>query len=174
MCETRDLRIKWPHWHTLIFECYGEVKGNALIRKLAMRICGSKIWEELHLLISKQILVEVEHVKAHRTKKDKHEMTHFEKFVTDGNEKADELAKAREMLDEGFMAEAGAKRVQQEREEVFAALQYAARCHYLVEAWKAVKRSSRSQEKSEFSWTSKKKKRNIERSGVPRPTRIDV
>ena len=20
MCETRDLGIKWPHWHTLIFE----------------------------------------------------------------------------------------------------------------------------------------------------------
>ena len=60
------------------------------------------IWEELHLVVSKEILVEVEHVKAH----DKKEMSRFEKFVTDGNEKADELAKAGAMLDEGLMAEA--------------------------------------------------------------------
>ena len=33
-------------------------------------------------------MVEVEHVKAHRTEKDKREMSHFERFVTDGNEKA--------------------------------------------------------------------------------------
>ena len=32
---------------------------------------------ELHLLVSKEILVEVEHVKAHRTKKDKKDMSHF-------------------------------------------------------------------------------------------------
>ena len=44
--------------------------------------------EELQLLTSKEILVEVEHVKAHRTEDDKKYMTHFEKFVTDGNEKA--------------------------------------------------------------------------------------
>ena len=57
----------------------------------------------------KEILVEVEHVKAHRTKKDKNEISHFERFVTDGNEKADELAKTGAMLDEGFMAEARAE-----------------------------------------------------------------
>ena len=62
------------------------------------------LWEELHLLLSKELLVEVEHVKAHRTKKEKKEMSHFEKFVTEGNEKADELAKKKKqsMLDEGF------------------------------------------------------------------------
>ena len=38
----------------------------------------TKIWEELHLLTSKEILVEVEHVKAHRTKKDKKDMSHVE------------------------------------------------------------------------------------------------
>ena len=32
-------------------------------------------------------------------------MSHFEKFVTEGNEKADELAEAGAILDEGFMAE---------------------------------------------------------------------
>ena len=56
-------------------------------------------------IVSRDIVVEVEHVKAHRTKKDKKEMSHFEKFVIEGNEKADALAKAGAMLDEGFMAE---------------------------------------------------------------------
>ena len=60
--------------------------------------------------------MEVEHVKANRTKIDKKDMSQFEKFVAKGNEKADELAKAGTMLDEGFMAEARAKTVQQERE----------------------------------------------------------
>ena len=40
------------------------------------------------------------------------------------------------MMDEGFMAEVSAKTVQQEREEVYAALQYAASFHCLVEGWK--------------------------------------
>ena len=53
-----------------------------------------------------------------------------------GNEGADELAKAGAMLDEGFMAETTAKTVQREREEVYAALQYAASFHCLVEEWK--------------------------------------
>ena len=51
----------------------------------------------------------MEHVKAHRTKKEKENMSQFEKFVTEGNEKAHELAEAGAMLDEGFMAEARAK-----------------------------------------------------------------
>ena len=72
--------------------------------------------QELHLLTSKEMLVEVEHVKAHRTKKEKKEMSQFEKCVTEGNEKADELAKAGAMLDEGFMSETRAKKVRQERE----------------------------------------------------------
>ena len=62
-------------------------------------------------------------------KKDKKEMSNFEKLVTEGNEKADELAKVGATLDEGLMAEIRAKTVQQEREEVHAALQYAASFH---------------------------------------------
>ena len=50
---------------------------------------------------------------AQRTKK---EMLQLEKFVTEGNEKGDELAEAGAMLDQGFMAEARAKIVQRERE----------------------------------------------------------
>ena len=75
-----------------------------------MQTCG-KIWEELHELAKRGILVEVEHVKAHRTKKEKEKMTQFERFVTEGNEKADELAKAGAMMDEGFMAEARADKL---------------------------------------------------------------
>ena len=79
------------------------------------------------------ILMELVNVKAHRTKKEMKNTWHFEKFVTEGHEKADDLAKEG---DEGFMAEARAKTVQQEREEVYAALQYAASFHCLVEQWK--------------------------------------
>ena len=92
--------------------------------------------EELHLLTSKEMLVEVKHVKAHRTKKDKKEMSQFEKFVAEGNVKADELAEAGAMFDQGFMAETRAKTVKREREEVYAALQHAASLHCLVEEWK--------------------------------------
>ena len=80
--------------------------------------------------------MEVEHVKAHRTKKEKKNMSLLEKFVTEGHEKADELAKEGALLEKGFMVEASAETVQQEREEVYAALQYAASIHCLVEEWK--------------------------------------
>ena len=55
------------------------------------------------------------HVKAHRTKKEKANMTQFERFVAEGNEKADQLAKAGAVLDEGFMAEVRADTKKQER-----------------------------------------------------------
>ena len=70
-------------------------------------------------------MVEVEHVTAHR-----------KRFVTKGNEKSDELAQAGAMLDDGFMAEARAKTMQQEREEVYVALHHAASFDCLVEQWK--------------------------------------
>ena len=50
--------------------------------------------------------------------------------------KADELAKAGAMLDEGFMSETRAKTVQQERDEVYAALQRTTSFHCVVEEWK--------------------------------------
>ena len=59
-------------------------------------------------------------------------MTKLERFVTEGNEKA----KAGAMLDEGFMAEARAEALKQEREEVYVALQFAASYHCLAEEWK--------------------------------------
>ena len=59
----------------------------------------------------------------------------FEKFITEGNKKADELAKGGALQDTGFMAEARPETMQQEMEELYAALQYAARFHCLVEEW---------------------------------------
>ena len=59
--------------------------------------------------------MEVAHIKAHSTKKEKEKVTKFERFVTEGNEKADELAKAGAMMDEGFLEEARAETVKQER-----------------------------------------------------------
>ena len=107
---------------------FGEEKESAIKPRADDADVWIKIWEELHYLAERGILVEVEHVKAHRTTKEKKEMSHLEKFVTEGNEKADEMAKAGAMLDRGFMAEARAKTVQ-ERQEVYAALQYAASFH---------------------------------------------
>ena len=57
------------------------------------------IWEESNKLRSKEILIENQHVKAHRTEKEKQQMSLFDKFITEGNEKADELAKEGAMLD---------------------------------------------------------------------------
>ena len=91
--------------------------------------------EKLHRLAARDGGRGGEHVKTHRTKKEKNEMSRFDKFVTEGNQKADELAIERGMLDEGFMAEARAKTTQQEREEVYAAVQYATSIHFFVEEW---------------------------------------
>ena len=93
--------------------------------------CGQKMGR-IAPSVSKEILVEAEPLKVHRSKKDKIEMSQYEKFVTEANVKADELAKEGAMLDEGLMAEARAKTVQQEVAEVCAALQYAASFHCLV------------------------------------------
>ena len=120
----------------------------------------------MHVLMSREILVEVEHVKAHRTKKDKNEMSHFEKFVTDGNEKVDELAKAGAMLEEGFVAGSGQKTVQQEREKK--CTQPCSTQPACTVWWKngtIVKNSSRSQNKSEF-FVNKKKGGNQTSNGV--------
>ena len=85
---------------------YGEEKENALIRKQEMLICGLRSGKNCTILQQETFWWKWSKGTLHREKK---EMSHFEKFVTEGNEKADELAKA----DEGFMAETRAKTVQQ-------------------------------------------------------------
>ena len=103
-----------------------------------------KIWEKRDNLAAGDILVEVEHVKEQRTQEDKKEVSHFEKFVTEGNEKADELAKEGALWCEGFMAEVRAKTVQQERRSA----RSLALSHCLVEEnGRIVKSSCRSQKK---------------------------
>ena len=92
-----------------------KVKKSVLSQELEMQTCGSckgTPYEE------------------------KEKMTKMERFVTEGNEKADELAKAGAMLDEGFMAEARAETLKKEREEVCVAVQCAASFHRFVEEWK--------------------------------------
>ena len=80
--------------------------------------------------------MEVAHVKAHRTKKEKEKMTTIERFVTEGNDKADELAKGA-MLDQGFYGRSESCYYESgEREEVYVSLQNAASFHCLVEEWK--------------------------------------
>ena len=123
-------------------------------------------------MTTRDIAVEVEHVETHRTKKVKKEMSDLEKFITEGNEKADELAKAGARLDEGFKAEARAETIQQEREEVCAALLYAASFHYLVEEWKDGVELKPKPKKCGSLWTRKVRRRNIERNGVLKPTGI--
>ena len=119
-----------------------------------------KFWEELHGGVERGILVEVEHV---RTKKEKKNMSMFERFLTEDNEKADDLAKAGAMLDEGCMAEARAKTMQQEREEVYVALLYAASFHCLVQEWKDCE-ELRHKPKAKWVFVEKKKENTMHRT----------
>ena len=60
------------------------------------------IWEELLRVHQGGLLVEV--VKAHRCKKEMQQMSLFEKFITEGNEKADEQAEEGAKLDGSYGA----------------------------------------------------------------------
>ena len=77
--------------------------------------------------------MEVEHVQAHRSQEEEQQISLFEKFIIEGNEKADEQAKEGAMLDGGGMEQVRASTNQQEQEGVYAALQYAGSFHCLVE-----------------------------------------
>ena len=65
-------------------------------------------WEELHELVKKRYLSGSGTCKRHTVRRKKKKMTKIERLVTEGNEKADELARAEAMLDEGLKAEARA------------------------------------------------------------------
>ena len=99
-------------------------------------------------------------------------MSHFEKFVTESNEKADDLAEAGAMLDEGFVAEARAETVQQERKEVHTGLQRAASFHCSVEEWKDCEELKPKPKEKWIIVDQKKRGRNIERSDTLKPTSI--
>ena len=117
--------------------------------------------------------MEVEHVKAHRSK-EMLRMSLFEKFITEGNYKADELAKEGAMLDGGGMAHVRAITVQQERGEVSAALQWAA---VFIVWWRngwTVKRLDQSQREVVLCRSKSGRKKSIARSGVRQQRNIGV
>ena len=84
------------------------------------------IWKEFHRVHQEGILVEAEHVKAHRSEKEETTNVALRRFVTEGDEKADEYAKDGAVMYGRVMAQIRASTVQQKREEAQAALQYAA------------------------------------------------
>ena len=102
---------------------------------------------------------------AHRRK-----MTQFERFITEGIDKADELAKAGAMMDEASMAEVGAGTLKQEREEVYVALQYAASFHCLVEERKDCE-ELKPKRKEKWSFVDKKNEGTKHRNRVVRRSR---
>ena len=114
---------------------YGEEKESASCQQREMPMFGSTfgknciIWQKGHFGGSATCKST-----SHEEKKRKI-CRIFEKFIIEGNEKADELAKGGALQDTGFMAEARPETMQQEREELYAALQYTARFHCLVEEW---------------------------------------
>ena len=55
---------------------------------------SAKHWESLTECAEKDWDLDVKHVKAHRTEKEKRAITKLLEFVMEGNEKTDELAKA--------------------------------------------------------------------------------
>ena len=68
------------------------------------------IWEEVHRSHQEGVFLEVVHVKAHRSKKEKQQLTRFQRFVKEGDEEADELAQ-----DGGEMGQIRGSTVQQKK-----------------------------------------------------------
>ena len=133
------------------------------------------IWEELHGVRQEGILVEVEHVKAHRSKKEMQHMSHFQRFITEGNAKADECAKEGAMLDGGLGAQVRAITIQQEREEVHAALQCTASFQWVW--WrneKMVKSLDQSQKRSGLLKAKKSGSKEVSHGVVCGSNRISV
>ena len=126
------------------------------------------IWEEVPQYSSRRNFHrKSEHVKAHRSKKEQKNMTLFESFVTDGTERAAELAKDGVMLDVREMDQIRASTVQRRREEWHAALQYAAGLGCVVEEWHdSEELDPRRRRNVDLRGERKWKLRNIARSGV--------
>ena len=88
-----------------------------------------KIREDMRKVRDKDIGLGAKPVKANRTKKETAKITLFEKFVVEGNEAAAWLAKEEADLDGGVQGTITTATVEQERMEVYAALQHAATFH---------------------------------------------
>ena len=50
MCETRDLGIKWPQWHTLVFEGQGKVDMRLVcpqdVKKMHLKQGRTTCWRK--------------------------------------------------------------------------------------------------------------------------------
>ena len=103
---------------------FGEEKRNALDQMPKMLDdLWIMIWEEVRRVHQEGIFLEVEHVNAHRTSREKQQVSLFKLLFTEGKESAEEVAQDDAMLDGGKMAQIRATTVQPKREEVYAALQ---------------------------------------------------
>ena len=107
--------------------------------------------------------------------KEKREVSSFEKYVIEGNEKADELAEEGAMLDEGFHGgresrdtAAGARR----KFCSFAVCGQLSLFSGRIEGLRGAQ--AEAVMKGGLSWTRKERRRNIERSGVLKPISIDA
>ena len=131
-----------------------------------------KIWEEFHGLAERGILLEVEHVETHRTKKGKNTCRILRIVSPKATRRLMNWQKQEQCWTKDLSV-ARAETMQQEREEVYAALQYVASFHCLVEQWKDCEELTPKPKKSGFSWIRRARIRSIEQSGVRKQTGID-
>ena len=116
-------------------------------------------------------VIEVEHVKEHRTEKERQQMSPFES----SSPKAMRIRMSQQR--EERWEEVSRRRQEQARssrkEKVYAALQYAASFHCLVEEWKDCEElKPQPKEKVDFRGEEKVRRQSIGRSGVPQQTSI--
>ena len=95
-----------------------------------------EIWEEMHSLAARGMTVKVDHFKAHRTKKEKKEMSHLRSLSLKAKRRRMTWQKQEQCWTKGLWRKQEQRLRQQEREEVYAALQYAASFHCLMDEWK--------------------------------------
>ena len=124
-----------------------------------------KTWEEIHSPVDKCISVQVEHVKAHRTKKEKENMSLFEKFVTTRKAMRKQMTwqKEEQCWTKDSLQKVEQKTMQQEREEVYGTLHYAASSHCLVEEWKYCE-ELRPKPKEKWVFVEKKSRKTMHRT----------
>ena len=139
--ERRQLEKKATGPTMILVDIQGIIDGlwRGEIECIGPKAKDAHLWvsvqEELHRVHQEGILVEVEHIKAHRSEKEKQRISLFEKFITESNEKSDDQATYGAMVDGEVMAQLRGTTVQQQRAGVYAALQYAASLHCLWEDW---------------------------------------
>ena len=115
---------------------YGEEKRNALIRKLVMRTCGLKIWEDLQLSTSEDILVEVEQVKAHRTNKGTKEMSNLRSLSLVAMRKRMTWQRQEQCWTKDSWRKRQQRQSSKREKKCTQPCGYAASFHWLVEEWK--------------------------------------